>query len=153
MKLLLIVMCLVGSNVLADQERIAPSLEPLSNEEVGQWVGKVVISEAIDKSIVRRGLISGQTALRADCARYLAYHGDISDLPYLIDALSDNSAHEGALYLYAGMMTTRYWANVALVCITKQDLGYRWDDPTESRQEAITRWENHWSSIKHRIEG
>lgn len=153
MKLLLLVMCLVGSSIYADDERIAPILEPLSHEEMGQWVGKVDHTEAVDKSIIRRGLISGQTALRADCARYLAWHGDLSDLPYLIDALSDESVHVGARHLYVGMMTTRYWANVALISITKQDLGFRWDDQIERRKEAITRWKNHWSSVKHKTEG
>lgn len=153
MKLMLLLICLIGTSIYADGVRIAPELDPLSHEEIGQWIGKIIPTQTIDKSIIRRGLVSGQTALRADCARYLAHNGDISDLPYLIDALSDESVHDGVSYSYAGMATTRYWANVALICITKQDLGYRWADPVERRQEAINRWKNHWNSVKHRIEG
>jgi hypothetical protein len=50
------------------------------------------------------------------------------------------------------MSTTRYWANVALICITKIDLGYRWDDPDEKRKEAIDRWVNYWESVRHRTQ-
>ena len=78
----------------------------------------------------------------------MASHGDLSDVPYLVDALSDESQHVGASYPYAGMSTTRYWANVALICITKQDLGYRWDDPIESRKAAIRRWADRGNAAK-----
>lgn len=137
-------------SIHAHAESLAPKLNKLSHEEIGQWVGKVRISSKIDKLIIRRGLISDQTALRADCARYLATHGDQSDIPFLIDSLSDDSMHAGASYIYSGMATTRYWANVALVSITKIDLGFRWDDSEEKRNEAILRWTNHWNSIKHK---
>jgi hypothetical protein len=132
-------------------EDLAPKLKPLSHEEIGIWVGKVVPEKTIEKSIIRRGLISSQTALRADCARYLATHGDLSDIPYLIDKLSDESMHVGASYPHAGMSTTRYWANVALICICKIDVGYRWDDPIEKRTKQIESWKNHWSNAKIRL--
>ena len=134
-----------------DAEQLAPRLVKLTHEEIGQWVGKVHPNARIDKAIIRRGLISDQTALRADCAQYLATHGDCSDVPYLIDALSDQTQHVGGRSLYSGMSTTRYWANVALICVTKIDLGYRWDDPAEKREEAIDRWRNYWESTRHRI--
>jgi len=44
------------------------------------------------------------------------------------------------------MATTRYWANVALIAISKVDMGFRWDDPPEKRKEAIKRWEIIWKS-------
>jgi len=132
-------------------EELAPKLNPLSHQEIGVWVGKVHPEKTIEKSIIRRGLISSQTALRADCARYLATHGDRSDIPYLIDALSDESMHEGASYAHAGMSTTRYWANIALICICKIDAGYRWDDPIEKRKKQIDSWKNHWANVKIRL--
>ena len=134
---------------VAGAEQFSPKHPKLSPEEIGEWVGKVQPSVAIEKSVIRRGLVSDQMALRADCARYLAFHGDLSDVPYLLDALSDESMHVGANSVYAGMATTRYWANVALISITKNDLGYRWDDPVERRQEAIHRWASYWESTKH----
>lgn len=143
---------LLGVSVFTDvnAEQLAPRLEKLTHEEIGQWVGKVHPGAKIDKAIIRRGLISDQTALRADCAQYLATHGNLSDVPYLIDALSDQTQHVGGRSLYSGMSTTRYWANVALICITKIDLGYRWDDPNKKRKEAIDRWANYWESTRHR---
>ena len=144
----LLLLC-VSVLTVAGTEQFSPELPKLSQEEIGEWVGKVQPSVEIDKSVIRRGLISDQMALRADCARYLAFHGDLSDVPYLLDALSDESMYVGANTVYAGMVTTRYWANVALISITKNDLGYRWDDPVERRQEAIHRWASYWESTKH----
>lgn len=142
---------LLNCHVLA--ESLAPSLKPLSNEEIGQWLRNINPRNDIDKSIIHRGLISDHTTLRAHCARYLATHGNLSDLPYLIDSLSDESLHVGAEYIYAGMSTTRYWANVALICITKCDLGYKWDDPVEERSKAIQRWKLYWESTKYKTNG
>ena len=151
MKSLWCSLLILSSSPAFGAEKYAPEIEKLSEEDVGKWVGKVTPDARIDKSIIRRGLISSQTALRADCARYLASNGDLSDLPYLIDALSDESAHVGADYPYAGMATTRYWAHVALVAITKRDYGYRWDDPVKKRQEAILLWGTHWEGVKHTV--
>ena len=130
------------------QEPLAPGLYPLSGEELNTCWDKLTAGEHVNKTDIRRGLVSSQTTFRADCARYLARHGTVEDLPYLIDALSDESLHVGALYPHGGMATTRYWANVALICITRQDLGYRWDDSPQKRQQAINRWRSHWSSVK-----
>ena len=149
MKLIALSCFLVCS--IASAESLAPKLKPLSHEEIGLWVGKVAPKEEIEKSIIRRGLISSQTALRADCARYLAKHGDLSDIPYLIDTLSDESMHVGASYPHAGMSTTRYWANVALICICKIDVGYRWNDSIEKRKKQIESWKNHWSNAQIRL--
>jgi len=137
--------------VVVFAEDLAPKLNPLSHKEIGIWVGKVAPEKKIEKSIIRRGLISSQMVLRADCARFLATHGDPSDIPYLIDALSDESMHVGVSYAHAGMCTTRYWANVALICICKMDVGYRWDDPIEKRKTQIESWRNHWSNLQIRL--
>jgi hypothetical protein len=134
----------------AQQGNLAPRVKPLTHAEIEQWMGKVVPSVEISKSIIRRGLISSQLSLRADCARYLAFRGGMTDLPYLIDALSDKSEHLGALYPYAGMSTTRYWANVALISISKVDFGFNWDDTEAKRKEAIKLWQNYWESNKHK---
>lgn len=128
--------------------QLAPPLDPLTEEEMADLLGRVDAVPTADRQTVLRGLVSDQTALRANCARYLASHGKLSDLPYLIDALSDDSMHVGVNYIYGGMMTTRYWANVALICITKLDMGYRWDDPLEERQKAIERWTNFWKTVR-----
>ena len=133
---------------MADQ--LAPRLDPLTQEEIGTWVGRIETISPAERVIVLRGLISDHITLRADCARYLARAGTIMDLPYLIDALSDETMHVGANYSYAGMATTRYWANVALISITNNDYGYRWDDPLEKRQEAIERWKQFWNNTKNR---
>ena len=141
----------VGVCAVVDAGQLAPRLEKLTHEEIGQWASRVRPGARIDKAIIRRGLISDQTALRADCAQYLATNGDLSDIPYLIDALSDPTQYVGGRSLYAGMLTTRYWANVALICITKIDLGYRWDDPDEKRKEAIDRWADYWESVRYKV--
>lgn len=135
--------------VLGETGKLAPPLAELPPQEISRWVGQVTPERRIEKSIVRRGLISGHTSLRADCAEYLAWHGTLADIPYLIDALSDDSIHVGGRGLYAGMQTTRYWANVALIAISKVDHGFRWDAPEGERQQAIERWKHHWESLKH----
>jgi hypothetical protein len=152
MKSFSLLLACVSVYAVANAEQLAPQRTKLSQDEIGKWVAKVNPGVPVDKSIIRRGLNSDHWTLRADCARYLASHGELSDVPYLIDALADESQHAGADYPYAGMATTRYWANVALVCITKLDLGYRWDDPVAKRDQAIERWGNYWQSTKHKAD-
>ena len=127
-------------------ETLAPKLEKLSEQEIGEWFKDVGSEQEMPIPIARRGLISNQTTFRARCAQHIARHGTWEDVPYLIDSLSDESVHEGAKYPYAGMASTRYWANVALIAICKVDMGFRWDDPPEKRKEAIGRWEIIWKS-------
>ena len=64
------------------------------------------------------------------------------------DALSDNSGHKGANYPLAGMATTRYWANVALIAICKTSYDYQWDASKEKREYSISLWIQHWDRIK-----
>lgn len=97
---------------------------------------------------IRRGLVSSQMTDRARCAQWFIEHGTIEDVPYLIDALSDESAHVGAEYPLAGMATTRYWANVALIVICKTSYDYQWDAPKEKREYSISLWQQHWVRIQ-----
>lgn len=98
--------------------------------------------------IIRRGLIGSQLTYRAESAQWFIKHGTIDDVPYLIDALSDESMHVGASYPVAGMATTRYWANVALIVICKTSYDYQWDESEEKREYSISLWQQHWTQIK-----
>jgi hypothetical protein len=129
---------------------IAPTLKKAPEDEVREALASIESRRSEDLTIIRRGLISDQTYDRAQCAQCLAKHGSIEDVPYLIDALSDESSHEGAKYPVAGMATTRYWANVALIVICKTSYDYRWDASAENREFAISLWKHHWERIKPR---
>ena len=87
---------------------------------------------------------------RAYSAQWFIEHGTIEDVPFLIDALSDDSMHVGANYPLAGMATTRYWANIALIVICKTSYDYQWDAPKEKRDYSISLWTQHWERIKPR---
>jgi hypothetical protein len=71
--------------------------------------------------------------------------GDDSSIPFLIDALSDMSMHDGALYSKPGMETTRFWANESLKQLTNNDFGFVWNAPEKKRQKAINRWQQWYS--------
>jgi hypothetical protein len=98
--------------------------------------------------VIRRGLVGSQMTYRAESAQWFIEHGTVEDVPYLIDALSDDSMHKGANYPLAGMATTRYWANVALIVICKTSYDYQWDSPKEKREYSISQWIQHWERIK-----
>ena len=55
----LLLLC-VSVLTVAGTEQFSPELPKLSQEEIGEWVGKVQPSVEIDKSVIRRGLISDQ---------------------------------------------------------------------------------------------
>ena len=97
---------------------------------------------------IRRGLIGSQISYRAESAQWFIAHGTTEDVPYLIDALSDESTHLGASYPLAGMAATRYWANVALIVICKTSYDFQWDAPKKKREHSISQWKLHWSRIK-----
>lgn len=90
--------------------------------------------------VLHQGLFAAQTTIRAFSAKLLADNGDAESIPYLIDALSDQSAHVGAEYPKPGMHTTRYWAGHALMKLTKKDFGFIWNDSEKRREKAIARW-------------
>ena len=100
---------------------------------------------------IRKGLVSNQLTDRARCAQWFIDHGTLEDVPYLIKSLSDDSMHVGATYPLAGMATTRYWANVALIVICKTSYDFQWDSSKEKREYSISLWEQHWERNKHKI--
>ncbi len=85
---------------------------------------------------------------RAYSVQWFIEPGTIEDVPFLIDALSDKSGHVGANYPLAGMTTTRYWANIALIVICKTSYNFQWDASKEKRKYSISLWVQHWESIK-----
>jgi hypothetical protein len=44
------------------------------------------------------------------------------------------------MYLEAGMVTTRYWANDSRKKLTGRDFGFIWNDPKQKRDKAVKRW-------------
>jgi hypothetical protein len=119
---------------------LAPAVTPLLDAEVGGLFAKIEKGEKIDLAKLYQALNASQTTLRAYAARELRKYGDKSSVPYLIDALSDESSHVGAKYPDAGMATTRYWANDSLKRLTAKDFGFTWNDAIEKRNQAITNW-------------
>jgi ankyrin repeat protein len=118
--------------------------EPLPHGRVGEMFDRIEKHDEIDLKLIYQSLIGPQTALRAYAARYLGTHGNGTSIPYLIDALADESMHVGAEYPEAGMATTRYWANDSLKKLTGKDFGFIWNDPKNKRDEAIKRWQQWW---------
>ncbi|MEI6149930.1 MAG: HEAT repeat domain-containing protein [bacterium] len=119
---------------------LAPKVVPLPDAEVGVIFGKIGKGEKIELAKLYQALNGPQTALRADAARELGKYGDKASVPYLIDALSDESTHVGGDYPEAGMATTRYWANDSMKKLTAKDFGFVWNDPIEKRNQAIAKW-------------
>lgn len=127
---------------------LAPKIKPLPDDQVGEMFVRIEKDEDIDLKLIYQSLIGPQTTLRAYAARYLGAHGNNTSIPYLIDALSDESMHVGAKYIKAGMATTRYWANDSLEKLTGNDFGFIWNDPRNKRDEAIKRWQQWWQKNK-----
>ena len=126
--------------VFADFAPLAAKVDPLPDAQVGILFDKINKGERIPLPTLYQALIGPQFTLRAYAARELGKYGDETSVPYLIDALSDESMHDGANYIKPGMNTTRYWANESLEALTSEDFGFVWDDPIEKRNEAISRW-------------
>jgi hypothetical protein len=83
----------------------------------------------------------GQLTLRAYAARYMGGSGDKNFIPYLIEALSDDSIHVGAKYQDAGMASTRYNAYLSLKKLSGKAFPYSWkaDHKTRVAQQKV--WE------------
>lgn len=135
--LLLLASCMTA---FAGFTPLAPKATPLPEAEVGILFGKIDKGEKIDLAKLYQALNGPQTTLRAYAAHELGKYGDKTSVPYLIDALSDESIHEGARYTQPGMETTRYWANDSLKKLTGKEFGFIWNDPVEKRTQAITKW-------------
>jgi len=140
MKISIIVFIASCVTAFAAVEPIAPKVKPLPDAEVDVLFKRIDKGEKIELPKLYQALNGPQTALRADAARELGKYGDKSSVPYLIDALSDESTHVGGRYPDAGMATTRYWANDSLKKLTGKDYGFVWNAPVEKRNEAIARW-------------
>jgi len=132
------------------------SIKPLPHAKVGEML-KYLSSEffegnhkEIDLNLIYQSLIGPQYTLRAFAARYLGSHGNTNSVPYLIDALSDESVHVGIDYIDRGMNTTRYWANDSLKKLTGEEFGFIWDDTKEKRDETIQKWQKWWEQNKYR---
>ena len=89
---------------------------------------------------VHRAMTGGHLTLRAYAATYLGKYGTVESVPFLIDALSDESAHVGASYKDSGMATTRHRAHLALKNLVGEDFGFVWNAPIEERETAINEW-------------
>lgn len=141
MKSTLIMLLLFSVGFAADP--IAPKLETIDPDELLPALHAKVDFRSHAPTI-RRGLVGTQLTYRAESAKWFIKHGTIEDVPYLIDSLSDESFHVGATYPLAGMATTRYWANVALIVICKTSYDYQWDSSEEKREYSISLWKQHW---------
>lgn len=121
-------------------EPLGTPLSPLPEQEYPRNFNAFRIGEKVPIKLLHQGLFAGQTTVRAYSASLLGDHGNRSSVPYLIDALSDQTMHVGAEYVKAGMSTTRYRAQESLKKLTKKDFGFVWDDPEEKRNQSIQRW-------------
>lgn len=149
MKTLLILFLFVSSATAAD--RISPVVASIDPEALNPALEASQDFRTFAPTI-RRGLVGSQLTYRALSAQWFIEHGTLEDVPYLIDSLSDESMHVGAKYPLAGMATTRYWANVALIVICKTSYDYQWDAPAEKREYSISLWIQHWNRIKPKSE-
>lgn len=133
-------MILVACTLTCLAEQQARQTEPLRPELVGVLLERISRQEVIAFELLCQALVGPQTTLRAHAATLLGDTGDKRAIPFLIDALSDESMHVGANYLDPGDATTRHRANKALRKLTGQDFGFVWNDPKDDRDAAIQRW-------------
>lgn len=140
MKTTVLILAVSSITVFAAFTPLAAKVDPLPDAHVGILFEKIGKGERIPLPILYQALIGPQLTLRAYAARELGKYGDGTSVPYLIDALSDESMHVGAGYIKPGMNTTRYWANESLKTLTGEDFGFVWDDFIPKRNEAISQW-------------
>lgn len=143
------VLVLLSNNVLAFLDPISRNIEPLPDEQIDILFKKIDNNEKIPLVTLHQALKSSQLTLRAYAARELGKYGDETSIPYLIDALVDDSLHVGANYIDPGMATTRYWANESLEKVTGKDFGYIWNSTKGKRIDAVSRWQE-WYFRKYR---
>ena len=121
-------------------EPLTKPLVPLPEQEYSRVFYAFSSQGKVPIKLLHQGLFAGQMTVRAHSALLLGDQGDRSSVPYLIDALSDQSMHVGVNYPEAGMATTRYWANESLKKLTKKAFGFIWNDPEAKRSKAIQQW-------------
>ncbi|MBU0729764.1 MAG: HEAT repeat domain-containing protein [Proteobacteria bacterium] len=140
-KIITIISILFFLNIAsAEMTRLVSPIDPLPQELVPVLFERINNNEKIEIHLLHQALNCPQITLRAYTARILGEQGDETSIPYLIDALSDDSLHVGAMYLKPGMNTTRYWVNESLKRLTGEDFGFVWDDSKNTRIESILRW-------------
>ena len=135
-----VVMILAGCSSTGLAEQLAPKVEPLGQERVGELFERINRRETIEIELLCQALTGPQTTLRAYVATLLGESGDARAIPFLIDALADESMHVGANYVDPGDATTRHRASKSLKTLTGQDFGFVWSDPKAQRDAAIQRW-------------
>jgi hypothetical protein len=135
-----VLMILAASSRAGFAEQLAPRAEPLRQEQVGELFERINRREIIEFEVLCQALVGPQTTLRAHAATLLGDSGDARAIPFLIDALSDESMHVGARYVDPGDATTRHRAKNALKTLTGQDFGFVWSAPKGEREAAIQRW-------------
>ncbi len=101
-----------------------------------------------DLAKLHKALFAAQPKNKLAAAQALVSSGNESSIPYLIDALGDDTIFYGeGIYEDPGMYTVRYWAHEALLRLTGQNFNYRWDMPPSERDESILRWRT-WAKSK-----
>lgn len=123
------------------QAPFTPDLEP---EKVGMLM-QPIESLTYRQSLlpdVHKAITGDDLSLRAYAATYLGRYGTAASVPYLIDALSDESVHVDADDKDPGMATTRYRAALALRELTGENFGFVWNGPQDERDAAIYRWKD-----------
>ena len=138
--LALVLILLAASMRAGFAEQLAPTIEPLRPELVGVLFERVNRRDTIEFELLCQALVGPQTTLRAYAATLLGDSADKRAIPFLIDALSDESVHVGANYVDPGDATTRHRAQKALKKLTGQDFGFVWSDRMDQRETAIQRW-------------
>ncbi|MFH1693898.1 MAG: HEAT repeat domain-containing protein [Bacillota bacterium] len=146
-----LVLLLMLTPALAELSKLAPSIEPLPYEMVDVLFDKIERKEKNDLQLLHQALQGPQYTLRALAATELGNQGNETSIPFLIDALSDDSMHVGATYIEPGMATTRYRANESLKKLTGEDFGFIWNDPKDKRKEAIEGWHKWYLDKKRAI--
>ncbi len=149
-KIVFLINLLIASIALAEMTPIAPPIDPLPPELESVLFERIDKNEKIELNMLHQALNGHQTTLRAYAARTLGEQGNDTSIPYLIDALSDESMHVGATYPKSGMETTRYWANESLKKLTREDFGFVWNDSKDKRIETILKWRE-WYLNKYKI--
>lgn len=136
-----LILLLVYSNPIASAgEPAMANVHEVSAEMVPVLLERLQDNQKVDQKWLYAALTGPQMTLRAYAATALGKAGDQGAISYLIQALSDQSAHVGAKYVEPGMATTRYRANQSLKALTGKDFGFVWNAPESERKLAIQKW-------------
>lgn len=133
--------CLPGMFIVEmNRLLLARQVAPLKQELVPVLSDRIRKGDPVEFELLCQALIGSQLTLRADAATALGDSQNPRAIPFLIDALSDESLHVGADYSDPGDNTTRHRSNKALKKLTGHDFGFVWNDPPAKRVSAIAKW-------------